>query len=399
VATVVDRARLVLRCETRGFAFDVQGDAEVGDLLADLFAALERDSGDADAVFSLGRADGEGTRWQVHMDGKLMMACEQRGEALHGLVVFINERVWKARDDLLSIHAAAVATNDGAVILPGDSGSGKTTLCARLLQHGAAYLSDDSVALDHAGRVLGYPKPLGFKGATQQQFADAGLAVLEHELQLVWQVPPSRLGATSAASAQPAAVVLPRFEPGASLRVEPIPPQAGAGALFRQVQNLPAFGVSEALEVIGRLVARVPSHAIVYGDAREAAPVVLGLVGPTKGETPAPRVVVAGPPVGSATEPFPAADLHAVFFEEGALLVRADSREFVTVDGMGALIWPMLDGHRTVGSISAELAPSFGAAPSAIEADIAGWVRDLVDRGFLVVSSDVSEGGGRAESH
>ncbi len=59
-----------------------------------------------------------------------MMECEQLGEALHGLLVYLNRRVVMARDDLLSIHAAAVAGPKGAVVLPGSSGSGKTTLCA-----------------------------------------------------------------------------------------------------------------------------------------------------------------------------------------------------------------------------------------------------------------------------
>jgi len=45
------------------------------------------------------------------MDGQLMMGCELLGEALHGLIVYVNQRVVTARDDLLSIHAAAVATS------------------------------------------------------------------------------------------------------------------------------------------------------------------------------------------------------------------------------------------------------------------------------------------------
>ncbi len=368
----------------------MHGDPELHGILTGLFAALERREGSAEVVFSVGRETGEGTPWHVRMDGQLMMGCGQLGEALHGLVVYINQRVVTARDDLLSIHAAAVVTSDGAVVLPGSSGSGKTTLCARLLQRGAAYLSDDSVALDRDGRLLGYPKPLGFKEGTWEQFADAGLADLDfdHGLQVVWQVPPSRLGASSVTSADPAAIVVPRFEPDAPLQVDPLSRHAAAAALLGQVQNLPAFGVADALEVIGRLAASVTCHAVVYADARNAARAVLDLMGsPADGGVPY-EVVRARAPSEAATELAPAADVSALRFEDGAILVRGESGEFATVDRTGALIWPFLDGHRTVESIGAELAPLFVAPRSEIESDVSRWISDLVDRGFLLIPSD-----------
>jgi coenzyme PQQ synthesis protein D (PqqD) len=378
------RTRLVIRCEARGFFFDVHGDSELHGILSGLFAALERRAGGAAAVFSVGRAEGDEATWHVRMDGRLMMGCGQLGEALHGLMVHLNQRVVTARNDLLSLHAAAVATPDGAAVLPGSSGSGKTTLCARLLQRGAVYLSDDSVALDRHDRLFGYPKPLGFKAGTWEQFAAAGLADLDldHGRQLVWQVPPSRLGARSVTSAGPVAVVVPRFESGAALRIEPMSRHAAAAALLGQAQNLLAFGVPAALQIIGRLTARVACHEVVYGDAREAAPAVLDLIGP------APSVVryeVVPPevPRGTVTQPFPATDLSVLRFEDGALLVRGVSGEYATLDRAGGRIWPLLDGHRTVESIGAELASLFDAPRSEIESDVACWVSELVDRGFL----------------
>lgn len=384
-----DRSRRVIRCEARGFPFDVHADAELHDTLTGLFAALERQTGGTGVLFSVGREGGDGTPWHVRMDGQLMMGCEQLGEALHGLLVYVNQRVVTAREDLLSIHAAAVATADGAAVLPGASGSGKTTLCARLLQRGAAYLSDDSVALDRHGRVLGYPKPLGFKVGTWEQFADAGLADLDldHGRQLVWQVPPSRLGAASVTSADPAVVVVPRFELRAPLRVEPMPRHAAAAALLGQVQNLLAFGVPHTLELIGRLVASVPCHVVVYGDARDAAPAVLDLIGPVEGGVAPHEVVPAEAPRGRVTEPFPASDVSALCFEDGGLLVRSGSGEVAAVDRIGALIWPLLDGYRTAESIAAELADLFGAPRSDVASDVSRWIGDLIDRGFVLIPS------------
>lgn len=376
----------VIRCEARGFTFDVHGDAEVAATLTALFAALERPAGGPRAVFSVGREAGDGTPWQVRMDGALMMGCEQLGEALHGLIVYVNQRVVTARDDLLSLHAAAVAIRDEAVVLPGNSGSGKTTLCARLLQQGADYLSDDSVGLAGDGRLLGYPKPLGFKAGTWEHFTGGGLDDLDLDqgVQLVWQIPPSRLGACSVASADPVAVVVPRFEARAELRVERMSRHTTATALLEQSQNLLTFGVPGALELIGRLAAGAPGYVVVYGDARQAASAVLDLIGSARNDVAAYEVVASRSRGETFTQPMPAADVSALCFEDGALLVRGASGEFAAVDGAGSLVWPLLDGHRTVESICVELASLFGAHRLDIEADISRWISDLVDRGFLL---------------
>jgi hypothetical protein len=377
---------VVLRCEARGFSFDIRGDAALKGILTELFAPLERRAGTAAAaVFAVARESGEGSPWHVDMDGQPMMGAGQLGEALHGLMVHINQRVVSARDDVMSLHAAAVATSDGAVVLPGASGSGKTTLCARLLQRGAAYLSDDSIGLDRQVRVLGYPKPLGFKGATWEDFAGPALADLDFDRgrRDVWQVPASRLGASSVQAADPVAVVLPRFVPHAPLSVEPVPRHAMSAALLGQVQNLRAFGASNALDVIGRLVTRVSCHAVVYGDASEAAPVVLELARSVSGEAGRYDVATMEATTAGVSAPIPAADVVALRFDDGALLVRGESGEFATVDRTGALIWPLLDGQQTPADIAAELAPRFGVASFEIEDDVARWINELTEKGFL----------------
>ena len=384
----MDEARVVLRCAARGFAFDVVlGEAELREPVTELLTALLRRGGTAAAEFFVSRAGGGG-QWHVWMDGQLMMACEQRGEALHGLIVFINERVVAARDDLLSVHAAGVATAGGAVVLPADAGSGKTTLCGRLLQRGAAYLSDDSIALDGLGRVVGYPKPLGFKVGTWEQFADAGLADLGggDGTQLVWQVPPGRLGAQSVAEADTVAVVVPRFESGATLRLQPLSRPDTAGVILGQAQNLGAFGLSEALDLIAAVAARIPGYSCVYGDARDAAPAVLDTIKPLSGPSASYRLVQARPSPG-ASQPRPRPDVMALCYEDGALLVLPDASELIVVDPVGAVMWPLMDGHRTIDSIATELAPQFGASSREIESDVGGWVAALVDRGFLVPPS------------
>ena len=60
---------------------------------------------------------------------------------------------------VLAFHAAAAATQHGAILLAGDSGSGKSTLLAALLKRGLTMLSDDLVMvdLDEHGKPVVFP--------------------------------------------------------------------------------------------------------------------------------------------------------------------------------------------------------------------------------------------------
>ncbi|MDY0004619.1 MAG: hypothetical protein RBU30_25205 [Polyangia bacterium] len=66
------------------------------------------------------------------------------------------------------VHAAALARGGRAVILAGDSHAGKTSLAVTLLGLGFAFLSDEVVALDLLGRVLGCPFPLRLRQSARR---------------------------------------------------------------------------------------------------------------------------------------------------------------------------------------------------------------------------------------
>lgn len=64
----------------------------------------------------------------------------------------------------LIIHAAVVAKNNRAIILPGEPGAGKSTLCAALVARGWRLLSDE-MALINADdlSITPVPRPIGLK--------------------------------------------------------------------------------------------------------------------------------------------------------------------------------------------------------------------------------------------
>jgi hypothetical protein len=75
------------------------------------------------------------------------------------------------------LHASAVVTELGAVVLSGPSRAGKTTLALELCRRGARFLTDDVLALECAeGELLGHPgAPLaGVAHAEARRLAELG---------------------------------------------------------------------------------------------------------------------------------------------------------------------------------------------------------------------------------
>lgn len=68
--------------------------------------------------------------------------------------------------DRLFLHAAAVAWQGRAIVIPGHSHAGKSTLTAALLRAGAGYLSDEYAVLDAEGLVHPFARPLHMRPRT-----------------------------------------------------------------------------------------------------------------------------------------------------------------------------------------------------------------------------------------
>ena len=153
------------------------------------------------------------------------------------------------------LHAGCVADDaGGAVVLPGRSGAGKSTLTLACVDAGLAYLSDELTAIDpRDGALVPYPRPLGIGSRL---------------------VPVSTMASGAVASATaPAAIVFPRFEPGADVNTVRLDPVWTLIALAAHAPNLATMGVVGLAWLAGFATA-CPASQVTYGEARLAVPVV-----------------------------------------------------------------------------------------------------------------------------
>ena len=157
-------------------------------------------------------------------------------------------------------HAAVAVHRGRAIVLCGAPEAGKTSLVVGLALAGADFYSDE-VALFDPERFDVHPfrRDLIVHRGTQKLFPE-----LETNLP-AWKVFSDYCHG---------ALVFPVRKPGAAARWSVLGQTEVAGRLLEQSFNLWDRG-EDAIEVIGRLVETCPARELVFGNAREAAALLL----------------------------------------------------------------------------------------------------------------------------
>jgi hypothetical protein len=295
---------------------------------------------------------------------------------------FINDQ----RGNLL-LHAGGSADTQGrTVIVHGASGAGKTTLTTALVQSGLAYVTDETVCLDPETLVIEpFPKPLTVKPGSQELLAH--LAPPDDEVSEGsgnWQLPPERLGGADLPGTElrPAVIVFPDVHPErTTVDDTPVSPARAAFVLGEQSSAMWAIE-PRPLAAIARLVVAVPAFQVSYGNAFDAAPVIIdelvdaavppGLEPPSDIPEPAP----------TGTAGHRRADgVDWILLAGEAVLF--DGEHLHHLDGPGAAIWLALDGQTDLPGVAAELAEHYGADPDAVLLDVEDLVRVLGTRNLV----------------
>lgn len=188
-----------------------------------------------------------------------------------------NWLIGRRLNDHLLLHAGAVERDGLALVLPAMPGSGKSTLTAALSQRGWRLLSDEFGAYDpSAGLFQSVLKPIALKNesiAVIRRISPG--AVIGPEF------PKTRKGTVAHLApswdavsrrhelAVPGAIVLPRWEAGASTRMELLTESAVFPALAFNAFNYSLLGADGFRSAV-RLVRQSLSWQLVYSDIEDA---------------------------------------------------------------------------------------------------------------------------------
>jgi energy-coupling factor transporter ATP-binding protein EcfA2 len=224
-------------------------------------------AGDAPVAHTVATVRGAGDSVRLVLDGAAGLACGSSPHLLPALVTLLFSVWYRSSVDFIAFHAGLVAFRGRTVLIPGNSGSGKTTTTAALLSVGAAYMSDDVVAVERETLTAsGFPVPLTVKAenvpriaAFFPELADQNEHVRMDGTRLRY-LTPGRIGHGGRIDA----IVFPRYTPGSESTVETVPP---AVALQRLASEwVRAATISDGdVERLVDWIGSTPSVQITYG--------------------------------------------------------------------------------------------------------------------------------------
>lgn len=177
----------------------------------------------------------------------------------------------------LIVHAAVVAKDDKAVILPGAPGAGKSTLCAALVCRGWRLLSDE-MALINTGdlRITPVPRPIGLKNQSIEIIArfDGGAVIGPRVTDtakgtVAHMRPPTDSVVHSDRDATLEHIVFPAYAAESATKLREVERGRGLTRLAEQSFNYHILGV-DGFRTLEKLVSRCPVFDLGYSQLTSA---------------------------------------------------------------------------------------------------------------------------------
>ena len=164
----------------RALRFDFLVEGSASGLIDEIEAALAdlRRSEKAEfepptlSVLTLTESDDPSKFWRVSLDGEMRTEGHDRAYIVGVVLREISAIAVRSISGHLTLHAAAMARNNIALVIAGPSHAGKSTLAAALTVAGWQYLSDDVAPLvrhpriDDVVTVMGFARPLTLRAGS-----------------------------------------------------------------------------------------------------------------------------------------------------------------------------------------------------------------------------------------
>lgn len=239
--------------------------------LEELLTDLRGDEGGVGArQLRLCRQAGRAGGRHVLYDGQRVVAAGMDVDEAVAMVLWHLNQLAVTTAGYAVVHAGAVAAHGRGVVLAAPMEAGKSTLVTALVAAGWTYLSDEFAGLSLADhRLHPYPCPISLEPGSFSLFAHLRPPHASGDA-LRWHLRPDdvRPGSLSAA-VPPAAVVFPRYRPGALCRLEPVGAADALVLLSNQALNLHSGG-QRVFQALARLAAKIPAYRLVFGRLHDA---------------------------------------------------------------------------------------------------------------------------------
>lgn len=76
-------------------------------------------------------------------------------------------------------------------------------------------------------------------------------------------------------------------------------------------------------------------------------------------------------------------------FDDWAILFHPETAEAVGINPVGVAIWKLLDGKRDMSKVAEEIRNRFDSVPDCVEQEVEGFVKCLIERGFVGNTMDI----------